>query len=106
MRAGELKHRITIKRPVKTKNKFGETVSDYLDIYSIRAEVKYSEGTRQTEDGIIFTNYIITFNIRQFYNDIIESDIVEYNNKRYRILSIVPFEKSQFISLKTELINE
>jgi SPP1 family predicted phage head-tail adaptor len=105
MRAGELKERIIVQRPTVTKSDYGSEDTEYNDLYSVRAEVRYKEGTRINDDGEMTLAYTVKFIIRQHYLPD-EKDIILFKGKKYRILSIVMNRDKQYNEINTELINE
>lgn len=107
MRAGELKKRIEILRPANFTNEYGEESEEELvSLYSVRAQVTYSDGSLSTSSDDYLVTYSITFTIRNHIKDLNEKDIIGYNNNKYKIVSIVPNEARQLINIKTELIDE
>lgn len=106
MRAGVLNEIITIEELKVIKNEYGEEQTDnYVKKFSTRAEVRWNNGQRITDNNELFFAYDITFTIR-YYNDIDELDRIIWNNKKYRILSIERNRQWQMINIKCELINE
>lgn len=106
MRAGELKKRIEILRPAVLTNEYGEEEEDLVSLYSVRAQVTYSDGSLSTSSDDYIVTYTVTFIIRNHIKDLNEKDIISYNNNKYKIVSIIPNEARQLITIKTELIDE
>lgn len=106
MRAGLLNEVIKILSPQYTINEFGEKIQNYIVSYSTRARVEHVSGNRSNENNEIFYSYNKTFTVRS-YVPVNEYDLVEYNNKRYRIISIDNRIKAYNDKLIiTELIND
>lgn len=106
MRAGELKKRIEILRPAVLTNECGEEEEELVSLYSVRAQVTYSDGSLSTSSDDYIVTYTVTFIIRNHIKDLNEKDIINYNNNKYKIVSIIPNEARQLITIKTELIDE
>ena len=105
-RAGLLNEVIQILSPSTTINEFGETVQTYKVTYVTRARVEHNNGTRTNENNEIFYSYQKTFTVRS-YVPVNEFDLVEYNNKKYRIITIEDRIKAYNDKLLiTELIND
>ena len=105
-RAGLLKEVINILTPTSTVNEFGEKVQTHSLKYSTRARVDHNGGARGNENNEIFYSYQKTFTVRS-YVPVDEFDLVEYNNKRYRIITIDNRIKDYNDKLIiTELIND
>lgn len=104
-RAGLLNEVIKILEPTSTINEFGEKVQTYNVKYTTRARVEHNNGTRSNENNEIFYSYQKTFTVRS-YVPVTEFDLVEYNSKRYRIITIDDRIKVHDDKLLiTELIN-
>lgn len=105
-RAGLLNEVIKIFSPTSTVNEYGEKVQTYKETYETRARVTHDNGARSTENNEIFYSYQKTFTVRS-YVPVTEFDQVDYNNKRYRILTIEDRVKDYNDKLIiTELIND
>lgn len=106
IRAGLLNEVIVIYKPNYQVNEFGEKVQTYEKKYTTRANVEHTSGNRTIENQEIFYGYKKAFRIRS-YVPVVENDIVEYDSKRYRIMSIdnkIKINNEKIIL--TELINE
>lgn len=105
-RSGLLNEIINIYSPTSTVNEFGEKVQTYSLSYRTRAKVDHNSGLRDNQNNEVFYTYQKTFTVRS-YVPINEFDQVDYNGKRYRILTIEDrtkdYNDKQII---TELINE
>ena len=104
-RAGLLNEVIQIKRLTSVVNDFGEKVETWENHLTTRARVMNDSGNRNLINDEIFYSYNKTFQVR-YYIDVVETDIVVWQNKEYRIISV---EKRRFendILIRTQLINE
>ena len=105
MRCGLLKDKIDIYRPVTTQNDFGEMTQEYKPWYCTRSRVISNGGSREITNNEVFYPYRKVFEIHQ-YVDVKETDIIHYDNKKYRILSI-DLDRTQMKKvIMTELIDE
>lgn len=105
-RAGLLNEVIKIYSPSSTVNEYGEKVQTYTLNYETRAKVEHVNGNRSNDNNEIFYSYQKTFTVR-CYVPITEFDQVEYNNKRYRVITIDNRLKTYNDKLIiTELIND
>ena len=105
-RAGLLTKIIKILTPTTTVNEYGEQIQEYNLKYTTRARVLHDSGSRTNENGEIFYPYQKTFNIRS-YVPITEFDLIEFESKRYRVITIENRIEDQNDKLViTELINE
>ena len=106
MRAGLLTKPINILKPITEVNEYGEKVQQYELKYKTRARVLHNSGNRTTENGEIFYPYQKSFNIRS-YVPINEYDLIEFENKRDRVITIdnrVEMYNDKLVI--TELIND
>ena len=105
MRAGLLTRPITILAPETTINEFGEQVQEYKLKYKTRARVLHDSGSRDIMNGEIFYPYRKSFDVRS-YVPVNEFDIIEFEGKRYRIITIDNrIEHTNDKVIVTELIN-
>ena len=105
MRCGLLKDKIDIYRPISNQNEFGEIVQEYRPWYCTRSRVISNGGSRAILNNELFYPYRNIFEVHQ-YVDVKETDIIHYDNKKYRILSI-DLDRSQMKKvIMTELIDE
>lgn len=105
MQASLLREVIGIYVPSLSRNSYGEQVQKYEYLYSTKAYVQHSYGSRQEENNEIVNNYRKTFTIRA-YHALNEKMYIRYNNKYWRILSIEPVPTQNDIMVSTELVNE
>lgn len=106
IRAGLLKEVIEILSPTSKVNEYGEKVQTYEKTYETRARVDHNSGNRVNENNEIFYSYQKTFYVRS-YVPVTEFDIVKYNDKKYRIITIDNRIKEYNDKLIiTELIND
>ena len=105
MQAGLLDTQITILRPEISRNEFGEQTEEYKPHYKTKARVLHNSGQRDIENGEILHNYIKTIEIWQ-YVGITETDWIEYDGKKYRIIEIEPDKRQMKKIIRIELVNE
>jgi len=105
-RAGLLNEVINILTPTATVNEYGEKIQTYSTSYTTRARVEYNSGSRTNENNEIFYSYQKTFTVRS-YVPVTEFDLIKYDNKKYRIITIENRVKEYNDKLIiTELIND
>lgn len=105
MQAGLLNKTIRIYRQTLVKNQFGENESQFKFHRQTRARTDYVGGNRtESNDERVF-QYSKTFKVYH-YVDVVETDYIEYNGKKWRILSIEPIPERNEKIINTELINE
>lgn len=103
MKAGLLKHIITIEEPITNRNDYGSQEITWNEVTTTRANIIFNRGKRDSENIEVYYNYTITFTIRHYHN-INDYMRIKYNGKYYRILSIQ--NEPQSITIITEQINE
>lgn len=105
MRCGLLKDKIDIYRPISNQNEFGEMVQEYRPWYCTRARAVSNGGSRTLLNNELFYQNRMIFEVHQ-YVDVKETDLIHWNGKKYRILSI-DLDRSQMKKvIMTELIDE
>ena len=105
MRCGLLKNKIDIYRPISNQNEFGEIVQEYRPWYCTRARAVSNGGSRTLLNNEFFYPSRKIFEVHQ-YVDVKETDIIHYDNKKYRILSIDLDRNQMKKVIMTELIDE
>ena len=70
-----------------------------------RAKVEYNTGARTKENDEIVFNYQKTFNLRS-YVPVVDTSQIEWQNKRYRVLSVEKRRENNDLIVIAELINE
>ena len=93
MRAGLLNEIITFQTPVMETDAYGHKVN------------LNGKGGRGIVNDEIFYSYTKIFTIRD-YNEPSERDIILWDSKKYRILSISRDKKKMVFEIESELINE
>ena len=105
MNAGRLSEIIKIQSFEIDKNEYGANGVIWNTKITTRANVQFQNGNRINENNeVVYTN-LISFTIR-IYHNVDEKDRIEWNGKSYKIISIEPNKAKQFLTIKTELINE
>lgn len=106
MRAGILNELILIEELEIIKNEYGEEQTNrYKPKIRTRAEVRYNNGNRISENNEIFFAYDVNFTTR-IYHNVTELDRIIWDKKPYRILAIEKNRQYQLMNIKCELINE
>lgn len=103
MQAGILTEKIDIYRPTIEKNAYGEDITNYVLIYTTRARIVHTGGGRTLENESIFYDQTKLLEIRD-YVPVDYYDIIEWNDRKYRVIDIEPFKKQQKQQIKIELI--
>ena len=105
MRAGLLTECIDIYSPSATTNQFGEENNVNVLKAITRARVIHNNGNRTLQNSEVFYSYNKTFQVRIYVN-VDEFDLIKYDNKFYRILSLDKNKEEQLITINTELVND
>ncbi len=90
MRAGELKYRLEVLRPLKGGNGFGERVAGYESVGVIRAERVKISGTRIHEAAEMFADYRVEFNIRDAHLVEEHWHVRQLGGYEYVVTSVIP----------------
>ena len=105
MIAGRLNEVIKIYKPQETINEYGEREMEYVYLYATRAKVEYNSGNRVNENNELVFVYNKNFQVRS-YVPLLETYQIEWQGKRYRILTLEHRREYNDIVVNTELINE
>ena len=104
IQAGEMRYDIIIQKKIIVKDNYGAQATTFTDYLYLKAAVKYNSGNKVMENNELFN----TKNIRfiTYYRDIKEDMRIEFNEKRYKILSITEIGFKEGFEIIGELINE
>lgn len=105
MRAGLLNEFIIIKRSNVTISESGQKVSSYERVTRTRSRVIYVNGDRTEKNKDIVWTTNLKFEIWD-YVDVKEQDIVEFDDKEYRIKSVEHDKVQQKKIIYVEKITE
>lgn len=105
MKAGILKHQITVQRYTVTNDPYGGEIKAYTDLNTIRAQVKPISAKEINEAGSVNE---ITHKITVRYTDIIENDIIVFGTRKFEIITIINTDESnkELILISKERIND
>ncbi len=87
MRAGELRHRITLQQPVHTRSAFNEDVTTYADVAMVWGAIEWGSGRRYLEAKQLNAEVQGVVRIR-YRSDIQAQWRIEYGARYFQILSI------------------
>ena len=102
--AGNLKETLTIYRVEETQSRSGFKSQTEVELFSVKAERTKNKENYVVDAGELFHTNALTFRCRK--RDIRETDIVEYNGERYRIISLNVWPKDNEITMILSRINE
>ena len=105
MKAGTLREKVVILEPVVNTTEYGDNKTEWAAKYATRANVKYQSQNRNNDNNEIFYSTTIEFKVRD-YIKVTEWDRILYNDKFYRVLSLIPNKYNREITIVTELVNE
>ena len=88
MRAGRLRHRITIQKAYKDKNTMGERVESYADWATIWGSIEPNSGKKYYEAKQANSEVQGTIVIR-YRTGVLPTMRVKYGNRYFKIISIV-----------------
>lgn len=105
MLAGKLTNQICIRSPKEKLNEYNEKVITYSCKSHPKANCIFKNGTRTTENGEIVHFHSMLFEVR-LYVDVSVKDIIYFNERLYRIISIEPNKPKQKKIIFAEVMNE
>jgi len=105
MMAGQYNEIIRLYKSIEVLNEYGEReIITKLD-YTTRAKVDNTSGTRQNENNEIVYDHTKTFYVRS-YVPINDTSIIEFDDRKWRVITIDRRKENNDIRIVTELINE
>lgn len=93
MRAGELRHQVTVQRYTETQNDFGEVVKGWFDLFTTRANVRPITGKEIALDYTIVNKLTHRVFLRYRAN-IKPNDRVIYKDRELNITSVINIDES------------
>jgi len=105
MRAGLLTEKVLVLHPTITTNKVGEQITEYEDMTAIRARDVSFRQQRQLDSGEVWMQGQRVVEVRM-YHDICPNDLIEFKDKRYRILAIETERQQMCKRLTLEEVNQ
>lgn len=105
MKAGNLKEKIEIYKPVATKTDFGNNRITYELHYTTRCMVRHDSGNKEETNGEIFHSKNKMFIVR-YYVPVQENMRIKYDGDFYSINSIVPNKWYHNLEIDTVIVND
>lgn len=90
MRAGAMKYRLQLLRPVSLSNEFGEERNDYVAQRTVWAERVKMSGQRSEEVGELFADYRVEFNVRDAHPVAEGWRVQQLGGYLYDVTAIIP----------------
>ena len=92
MRAGELRHEITVQRYSETQNDYGEVIKDWFDLFTTRASVRPIRGSEIAINHSLVNEITHKVFIRYRAN-ILPSDRVIFKDRIFSITSVLNYSE-------------
>jgi SPP1 family predicted phage head-tail adaptor len=87
MRAGELRHRITLQKPVNTRAAFGDVRTTYADVATVWAAIEWGSGRRFESASQLNSEVQGVIRIR-YRSDVLADWRIQYKARYFQIISI------------------
>lgn len=102
---GNLRNKIKVMSFTVTRDEYGAEVETYTELAALRAEVKFVSGNKVIDNKEIFAAQSVQF-ITHYRSTVTEAMRIDYDGKKYRILSLEEIGYKEGLKINTELINE
>lgn len=102
---GDMRSVIKVMSFTTTRDEYGADIDTYTELMSIRAAVKFLSGTKTIDNKEIFAAQSLQFSTH-YRGTITEAMRIDYDGKKYRILSIAEIGFKEGLLINCELINE
>ena len=103
--SGLLKDRISFLQADTTRNSFGEQVQIWNPVYSCRADVRFSKGSRAILAGEVWNPTSVVITCRKG-GKINNRQRISWEGNQYNIVSINPDVTDRSLTIIADLINE
>lgn len=105
MMAGQYNEIVKLYYSVETENEYGERTVEQKYICTTRAKHEETGGSRQNENNEIVYDHTKTFYVRS-YIPVTDTSIIEFDGRKYRVITFDRRREHNDIKIVTELINE
>lgn len=92
MRAGELRNRVTLQKPVYSRDAFNEETLSYVDVASVWAAVEWGNGRRYVEANQLNSEVQGVIRIR-YRSDVLAGWRIKYGSRNIEILAVSDFQE-------------
>ena len=106
MRAGEMKYRLKLLKPIATTNNYGEEATTYQTERTVWAQRVKQSGSRSEEVGEHFPAHTAEFNIRDAHPVQENWRAQQLGGNLYTIVSIIPNRDKGYNTLLCDRVNE
>ncbi len=106
MRAGEMKYRLRLLRPVASTNAYGEEAAAYTEVRTVWAQRVRQSGSRSEEVGEHFPDYRAEFNVRDAHPVRENWRVQQLGGCLYTVVAIIPNIDRGMNTLVCERVNE
>src|SRR4051812_40858822 len=95
MRGGQLRHRVTIQRPVRSTNDIGESTLSWLSVCEVAAFVKPTSAREQIRNSQ--ADHTITHVVTLRYTPVLSADCrLVFNDRNLNISSVINVDERDF----------
>jgi SPP1 family predicted phage head-tail adaptor len=102
MRAGEMRHRITLQKPTHTRNDFNESVTTYNDFVTVWGTIEWQSGRRFVEAKQLNAEVQGVVRIR-YRSRVLPEWRIKFDNRYLEILSISNiYERGQELQINVK----
>ncbi|MDE1484224.1 phage head closure protein [Xenorhabdus bovienii] len=103
MRAGRLRHRITIRKNESTRDSFGGIINNWVDVATVWAEVKAISGRERVASGAVFSEATVRIWLR-YRADVTTANNITYHGANtkgtaFDIMAVIPDAKHSRLEL-------
>lgn len=105
MNSALLKHPIKIYELVTSKSEYGTITTSYELKYETKAHIMFNSENQVVSEGEVFFPIDRTFIVRA-YVPVVETDQIEWNNQRWKILSINKNDYYNNIEIRCTVVNK
>ena len=106
MIAGRLRYRVELLRPSTTVNAYGEQVTTWEAVGSVRAERVRLTGSRRDEAAEMWSDYAASYNIRDAHRVEEQWRVREAGGCLMSVAAIIPNKERGYITLQCVRVNE
>jgi len=106
MRAGQLRHRITLQKTTQTRSSFNEVEVSYTDVATVWAAIEWGSGRRYEEAAQLNAEVQGVVRIR-YRSDVKPEWRIKYGNRYFQILSVAnAYERDRELQLNCKELQD
>lgn len=103
MKAGQLRHRVTVRTQVATQDSLGQPSTSWLDTKTVWADVRYQQGLEAIRSGAVAA--LSRVSVRMRYTAVTPGQRLVHGSNVLDVESVLPDARKQFVDVVCQVAN-